>query len=388
MIGLLLHFLMAVQSAPEVRIVTVPHQATLYFQSSACTSHKPCALQVWRATCPTVSSCPSWSAGSNLWTRISSGTGSATPTQSGTKWVVYDSDPVLQDHTTYAYCATASYYESTETISKCSTVWVGTTGPTPPSKTPLAPTTGAGNTVAAAATTVNFNVQLDFDNSTCVNGSNCNAAVYRAICTTGTGPNGISCPSYGASPASFIPVTGTLAQTVTTSNTHFKFVDNDTSQYQLQYNVGYDYAVMNAFQANSAQWSTPAEVQVKTPSGVHSATVNWSNPACRTSSPCNLQVYRAICSSATSCPAYPGAVWKALDMSNTNLVPTVGAQATTWVYTDHDTALVGSTTYMWVATNTYTGGASASLASTGYVGTTAVGRQAAKVKAVEVKESK
>jgi len=111
--------------------------------------------------------------------------------------------------------------------------------------------------------------------------------------------------------------------------------------------------------------------QVKTVTGPHQAVLNWSNPVCTTNAQCSIQVYRATCTSATSCPAYSAgsSAWKALDMT-ANLVPTIGSNGSSWNYIDKDTALQDSTTYAWVATNTYVGGTVASGASANYVGST------------------
>jgi len=120
------------------------HQATLYYQNTSCTNHSPCSLQIWRAVCPTPTTCPSYQAGSSLWTRVSYGAASATPTAKGTAWIIYDKDPTLQDNTTYAYCATNSFQNQSNIISACSPVWQGTTGG---GNTPPAPTLGTGNSV-------------------------------------------------------------------------------------------------------------------------------------------------------------------------------------------------------------------------------------------------
>ena len=111
--------------------------------------------------------------------------------------------------------------------------------------------------------------------------------------------------------------------------------------------------------------------QVKTVTGPHQAVLNYSNASCTTNAQCSLQVYRATCTSATSCPAYTAgsSSWKALDMT-TGLTPNIGTAGTSWQYQDKDTALQDSTTYAWVSTNTYVGGSTASAASSNYIGTT------------------
>jgi hypothetical protein len=124
-------------------IAAAQHQATLYYQSTACTTHTPCALQVYRAVCPTPATCPAWQANSALWARVNYGAGSAVPTASGTQWKVIDKDPQLRDSTTYAYCATVSF-NSNKKPSACGPVWSGTTGG---AGAPATPVVGAGNSV-------------------------------------------------------------------------------------------------------------------------------------------------------------------------------------------------------------------------------------------------
>jgi hypothetical protein len=86
------------------------------------------------------------------------------------------------------------------------------------------------------------------------------------------------------------------------------------------------------------------------------AVINWSNPGCNTSTQsCQLQVYRTSCTSPTSCPVYPAGTWAKLSMSTGK--STVGAQGTTWRYSDVDPALAGSTTYSWIAVTSWTNGA-------------------------------
>ena len=119
------------------------------------------------------------------------------------------------------------------------------------------------------------------------------------------------------------------------------------------------------------QMTSPPQVGVTSTTGPHQAVLNWSNPACTSTAQCNIQVYRAQCTSLTNCPTYsPGSgSWTALNMT-ANLVPTVGSSGTSWNYTDKDPALQDSTVYAWVATNTYIGGSTSSGASSAYAGTT------------------
>lgn len=115
----------------------------------------------------------------------------------------------------------------------------------------------------------------------------------------------------------------------------------------------------------------PPQTGVTSVTGPHQATLNWSNATCTNTAYCNLQVYRATCTSASTCPTYVAgnSSWTALNMT-TNLTANAGPSGTTWQYVDKDTALQDSTTYVWVATNTYQGATTASPASTNYSGTT------------------
>lgn len=119
------------------------------------------------------------------------------------------------------------------------------------------------------------------------------------------------------------------------------------------------------------QMQSPPQIGTTSSTGPHQAVLNWSNPSCTQNAQCSIQVYRATCTSTTSCPTYSAgsSSWTTLSMTS-GLTPTIGANGTTWNYTDKDTALQDSTTYAWVATNTYVGGTTASGASSNYVGTT------------------
>jgi len=112
-------------------------------------------------------------------------------------------------------------------------------------------------------------------------------------------------------------------------------------------------------------------VGVTSSTGPHQAVINWTNASCTTTAQCSIQVYRAQCGSATTCPAYTAGSsnWKALNMS-AGLTPVIGMGGSTWAYTDTDTALQDSTVYAWIATNSYVGASTASSASANFVGTT------------------
>lgn len=116
----------------------------------------------------------------------------------------------------------------------------------------------------------------------------------------------------------------------------------------------------------------PPQVGTTSTTGPHSAILNWSNPSCTTTQQCTIQVYRAQCTSTTTCPTWPSGTWAKLNMT-AGLVPTIGSSGTSWNYTDSDPTLQDSTTYAWVATNTYVGGTNSSGASTSFVGSTNAG---------------
>ena len=281
-------------------------------------------------------------------------------TSTGAHYVMVDSDPALTAGTIWQYFETAIFSAST-----------------PASESALSVPTGAVTIPGGTSVPVNFKVQLDYDNSQCVTGNNCSADVFRATCGTSS-----SCPNFVKDQTPFTKLAVTTTQTVTAANTHFVSIDTGGT---LAYNTTYAYAVRNTFLANSSNPGGAAQISVTTPTGVHKAILNWSNAACRTASPCTLQVYRAVCSSSTNCPAYSAgnSAWTALNMTN-GLVPTVGVQGTSWQYSDNDAALTGSTTFVWVATNSYQGAGTVSPASTGWSGTTSVGKEIKVIK-VEVK---
>lgn len=215
-----------------------------------------------------------------------------------------------------------------------------------------------------------FKIVLDWDNTDCAVGA-CWLNVYRATCVT-------ACPDYTKNPAAFTALpnnaTSGASYIVETANpsgsAHYNFTDlPDSTAPPLNYLTTYVYAVTNSY-ANTSTASLPAQISLTTP-GPHAAIVNWSSAACRTSSPCTFQVYRAVCTSAASCPAYTpgGSAWTALPASG--LTTTQGAQGTSWQYQDQSAALVGNTTYAWVSTATYTGGTVASPPSSAFIGTTA-----------------
>lgn len=125
---------------------TVPHQATLYYQSTACTNSAPCQLLVYRTVCPTPTTCPNYGNGHG-WIRLIAGDVSATPTLTGTTWIVVDKDPALQDNTTYAYTALLAWQSSPSQVSSSGPVWSGTTSSGGTTNVPQVPTVGSNNSV-------------------------------------------------------------------------------------------------------------------------------------------------------------------------------------------------------------------------------------------------
>src|SRR5215472_4403200 len=118
---------------------------------------------------------------------------------------------------------------------------------------------------------------------------------------------------------------------------------------------------------NQKPMQSPPQIGTTSSTGPHQATITWSNASCTSTAQCSIQVYRATCTSTSSCPAYStgSSSWTALNMT-INLSPVVSANGTSWQYIDKDTALQDSTTYAWVATNTFVGGSVASGASSSF----------------------
>lgn len=136
--------LLLLQAAP--RTTSAPHQATLNWQNSSCTTGKPCSIQIYRATCSSTSTCPTYpnSAYATPPTATLAVTISATAT--GTSWQAVDADPALADGTTYAWVSTNTYSSNPSQPSAPSAIWIGTT-PLPPPPIPNAPTVGGGNSI-------------------------------------------------------------------------------------------------------------------------------------------------------------------------------------------------------------------------------------------------
>jgi hypothetical protein len=322
-----------------------------------------CWYQLYRAPC-TGSSCPPPREG-DPYVFPPNATLTRTGNQSGSQHLVWvDPDPALAEGTSWNYFLSANYSAYTP-------------------YTPSAPTACQTNAVFLPANNnvgFPFSVYLDFTNPQCVNGNTCFLTAYRATCPKDT--SGVTqCPGYFPGSTFFAKLPAADANgksyttaTVTPSGTTFEYKDDGGIPGNLGYGVTYTYAVTNSYDAFPSQSSAASATSLITPIQ-HQATLNYSNPACNsTTAACSLQVYRARCSTATSCPAYiPGnAAWKTLNMAG--VTANVTAQGTSWRYQDLDTALANSTTYAWVATNAYAGG-SAGQASQAYVGTTAATRR-------------
>jgi hypothetical protein len=124
-----------------LQISTAPHQAVLYFQSTACTVSTPCLLQMFRASCSSPTTCPPWGNGHG-WQRISPKI-TTNVSASGTQWVVVDS--LKQDGATYVYAAT-NIWMAGGSLSAPSPLWQGTTS-LPSAGIPPPPTLGTNNSV-------------------------------------------------------------------------------------------------------------------------------------------------------------------------------------------------------------------------------------------------
>jgi hypothetical protein len=101
----------------------------------------------------------------------------------------------------------------------------------------------------------------------------------------------------------------------------------------------------------------------------HQATLYWQSTSCTAANPCTLQVFRATCKSATSCPPWGnGHGW--VRISPTVTATFTAAGGTAWVVSDKDTALQDGTTYEYAATNAWASGGSLSGPSPLWQGTT------------------
>lgn len=86
----------------------------------------------------------------------------------------------------------------------------------------------------------------------------------------------------------------------------------------------------------------------------HTATLNWQNSSCTTAKPCSIAVYRATCSSSSSCPPYPNSGYAPPPTASLGVQVTATATNTSWTVTDTDPNLGDGTTYAYVATNSFT----------------------------------
>jgi hypothetical protein len=277
----------------------------------------------------------------------------------GTNFVMQDTDTALMPGTTWNYFETVNYEQYTP--------W-----------TPTGPSNASGpQTIPQAAGTI-FSVYLDFDNPSCITSScsnglsicTCTAQAYRALCSTPT-----NCPAYSPGSSSFtklplVDASGNTYVTITQSNSgsHFRFKDDGAIAGNIGYGKPYRYAVTNTFTQDPNKVESPSMgTTVNTP--LHAAVINFVNPGCNTTTkPCNLQVYRTVCPSPSTCPTYPSGTWAKLSMANA--AATVGVQATSWRVSDTDPALAGSTTYSWIGVNGFQNGTSVSGPSAPYIATT------------------
>jgi hypothetical protein len=125
-----------------VTSTTGPHQAVLNWSNASCTTNSQCSIQAYRAQCTSLTTCPTWPAGT--WVTLSMTTG-LVPTigSSGSSWVYTDKDPALQDSTVYSWVATNTYVGGSNS-SGASANYAGATN----NGTPPAPTlSSSGNSV-------------------------------------------------------------------------------------------------------------------------------------------------------------------------------------------------------------------------------------------------
>lgn len=339
-----------VQSPAILQVTVKGTAAQCYYGGTACgLSDCGCWWQLYRAQCSSATSCPAVTTGPPFTSNLPSV--STTSTQDpnlGTNFQFIDSDAALSTGTVWIYFLTVNFANYVPF-------------------TPSAPSNSTGP-VQIPVSTGPPRVRLDFDNQECFPGQNCSMRAYRAQC-----PTPQTCPAWPNSTFAILPDKDAAGnsystQTVTATNTHFTYHDVGP----LSYKTSYEYAVTNMFLAYPSNESQPAFTIINTPYGAHQAVINYSSAACRTTSPCDLHVYRSQCSSSSSCPSFPGSAWKVLNMATT--ASTVGAQSTTWTYTDSDNALTSGTTYQWIATSSYIGGSTESAPSTPFTGTTATSR--------------
>ena len=353
-----------VQSPAVANVNVVSNAAQCLYGSNACgLSDCTCWLQLYRARCSSATSCPALTTGSPFAT-ITAGMSGVPNGSGGTTFTMNDTDAALAPGTTWVYFETVNFANYTPF-------------------TPSAPSNSSGPVTIPAAVAASFRVALDFDNAQCVTGNTCTVQAWRGRCTTPT-----NCPVFpvgnylGSAPPGFVALPAKDASgnsyttsTVTATNTHFTYHDVGAAPNTFAYGTAYAYAVANVYVSTPTVQGGTAMLTFPAQAAPHSATLNYSSTACRSNATCTLQIYRAQCSSSTSCPTYtPGAAgWKALDMTAVSSTPT--PQMTSWQYTDHDAALTGSTTYVWVATATYVGAATASAPSQPFTGTTQAGRK-------------
>jgi len=178
----------------------------------------------------------------------------------------------------------------------------------------------------------------------------CTLQTYRASCVS-VG----SCPPVSTgSPYTLLPNTY-LTANVGASSTAWTFIDKDPSLTDNSIWIYFQtatFANATAPQSPSSPSAPTSPITIpKATATAHQATLNYSNSSCSTNAPCAIQLYRATCTSSTACPSYPNSAFSQLSGYGITVNPS--PSGTTWILTDNDPALADSTTYVWVATNSF-----------------------------------
>ena len=87
----------------------------------------------------------------------------------------------------------------------------------------------------------------------------------------------------------------------------------------------------------------------------HEADGSISDASCTTAQPCDLQIYRAQCTSATACPSFTSSPtsFLALPTDTAHQTATVSTAGTSWAVIDNDPAILDSTSYVYVSVAAY-----------------------------------
>ena len=208
----------------------------------------------------------------------------------------------------------------------------------------LLPSVWAQHQVTVTSTGTDCNTGTACGLSDCT----CNLQVYRARCSDTT-----SCPAVTMGSPYVQLVNNNLTANVGATQTAWSFIDQDVAL--VDNSVWIYFETASYVRASPAPVSAPsaptAPTTIPKATIAHQASLNWSSNSCTTATPCAIQVYRAQCSSSTSCPTYPGSAFSQL--SGYGITVNAGANGTSWIITDNDPALLDATTYVWVATNSY-----------------------------------